>query len=74
MQTAQYKNSFYSKTTPESKPVLFTDAKPVEYKGFLIYERIKGHCFDIVKNGVCVGMRAGINGAKKYIDYAITAQ
>jgi hypothetical protein len=25
-------------------------------------------CFDIVKEGVCIGMRAGINGAKKEID------
>ena len=52
----------------DSKPIIQTDAKPIEYKGYLIYERIKGVCFDIVKNGVCVCMRAGINGAKSAID------
>lgn len=62
-----YKNSFYSKTTPESKPVLFTDATPIEYKGYLIYKRLP-ECFDIVIDGVCIAMCAGINGAKKRID------
>lgn len=65
---AKYKNKFYSPKCQDSKPVIETDAKPVEHKGCLIYERIKGICFDIVKNGVCVGMYAGLNGAKDAID------
>ena len=64
----KYKNKFYSPKCQDSKPVIETDAKPVEYKGYLIYERIKGVCFDIVKRGVCVSMYAGINGAKEAID------
>jgi hypothetical protein len=67
MPIVRYKNSFYKKSTPESKPVLFCDKGPVEYKGYLIYQRMKD-CFDIVKDGVCIGMYAGINGAKKSID------
>lgn len=65
---AKYKNPFYSPKYDNSKPVIKTDAKPVDYKGYQIYERIKGNCFDIVKKGVCVCMRAGLNGAKKAID------
>lgn len=65
---AKYKNQFYSPKNSDSKPVIETDAKPAQYKGYLIYERIKGVCFDIVKNGVCVGMYAGLNGAKQAID------
>jgi len=65
---AKYKNKFYSPKYQDSKPVIETDAKPVEYKGYLIYERIKGVCFDIVRKGVCISMCAGLNGAKKEID------
>lgn len=65
---AKYKNPFHSPKNMDSKPVITTDAKPIKYKGYLIYERIKGVCFDIVKNGICVCMRAGINGAKQAID------
>lgn len=45
-----------------------TDAKPKSYKGYLIYERIEGVCFDVVLNGTCVTQRAGINGARRAID------
>lgn len=65
---AKYKNKFYSPKIQDSRPVIETVAKPVAYKGYLIYEHIKGICFDIVKNGVCVGMYAGLNGAKAAID------
>lgn len=65
---AKYKNPFYSPKIMDSKPVIETDAKPLQYKGYFIYERIKGICFDIVKKGVCVGMYAGLNGAKRAID------
>lgn len=65
---AKYKNPFYSPNYQNSTPVIQTDAKPIEYNGYLIYERIKGGCFDVVKDGVCLTMRAGLNGAKRAID------
>jgi hypothetical protein len=65
---ARYKNKFYNAKYDNSKLFIETDSKPVEHKGYLIYERIKGVCFDVVKKGVCVGMYAGINGAKQAID------
>ena len=35
-----------------------TSVKPKEYRGFLIYERIK-KSFDIVFDGVCITQRGG---------------
>jgi hypothetical protein len=68
-----YKNSFYDNDKKDRNPVLTTDLKPVEYKGYLIYHRINstiksGNVFDIVKDDICIGMYAGINGAKQRID------
>jgi len=50
-----------------------TDVNPREYRGFLIYNRIKTRCWDIVKNGVCVAQRAGDkdNGLNNIIDEII---
>lgn len=64
----KYKNPFYSPKIMDSKPVIETDVKPIEYKGYLIYERIKGGVFDVVKDGICLTMMAGLNGAKRAID------
>lgn len=66
----KYKNIF----RPFKDSPLFyeTDVSPVAYKGYLIYQRIKGTCFDIVKDSVCLGQYAGINGAKKRIDELTT--
>jgi len=68
-----YKNPFHSEKYQGSTAIIETDVKPAQYKGYLIYHRIKtntpgGNVFDIVNDGVCVGMRAGINGAKTRID------
>ena len=46
---------------------------PKEYKGYLIYHRIRstskgGDCYDVVKAGVCLTQLAGPNGARKAID------
>lgn len=50
-------------------PVMYsTEVKPKEYKGHLIYERIAGSVWDVVKDGVCLTQRAGPNGARQYID------
>ena len=74
-----YKNSFHSKYYQDSAPIIKTDVIPTLYKGYEIYHRIKssspgGNVFDIVKDGVCVGMNAGINGAKRKIDSFNQAQ
>jgi hypothetical protein len=63
-----YKNSFYSPKFQGSTEVIKTEANPTEYKGCQIFQRIKGECWDVVKDGICIGMYAGINGAKKFID------
>ncbi len=64
-----YKNSFHVKHNATYGPAEYTtDAKPTEYKGYLIYERIKGSVWDIVKDGTCIHQMAGLNGAKSHID------
>jgi hypothetical protein len=66
-----YTNPFHSPQYSGSTPVITTDSKPSEYRGYLIYERIRGQVWDIVKDGVCVGMNAGPRGARKRIDEII---
>jgi len=68
-----YKNSFYKKGDNYNTEHITTHAKSIAYKGYAIYHRIKSanrsaDCFDIVKDGVCIGMMAGLNGAKERID------
>lgn len=65
---AKYTNPFYSPKILGSQPEIQTDVQPIEHKGYLIYERIKGSVWDIVKDGICVTMMAGLNGAKRAID------
>lgn len=69
----KYKNSFYNKNTQGSQSVLSCDKPPEKYKGYLIYHRLS-RCYDIVKNGVCIGMYAGPNGAKSHIDRLISGK
>jgi hypothetical protein len=64
---ATYKNKFYSKHFQNSTPFITVNEAPVIYRGYEIYKRFS-NLFDIVKNGVCVGMCAGLNGAKRRID------
>ena len=69
----RYKNSFHSEKNQNSKEYFETSEMPIEYKGYFIFHRIKDtikvlNVFDVVKNNVCIGMYAGINGAKKFID------
>lgn len=40
-----------------------TDAKPIAVGDAVIYERIAGQCWDVVRGGVCVTQRAGLRGA-----------
>ena len=62
-----YRNKFYQKNNIYSREFFETNEKPTEYKGYLIYHYWI-EMFHIVKDGVCVGMYAGINGAKRAID------
>lgn len=64
----EYINTFWRKGMPEGDKVLKCDKEPVNYNGFLIYERAKGTVYDVVKDGACIGMYAGLNGAKRNID------
>ena len=66
MQTS-YINKFYNKNYQNSVPVITVNNEPELYKGFKIYKRYT-NMFDIVKDGVCIGMCAGSNGAKRRID------
>lgn len=62
----EYKNSFYSPRVIGSYES-FRYSNPVNYKGYLIFHYSKD-VFHIVKDNICIGMMAGINGAKKRID------
>lgn len=68
---AEYVNSFWSSRSLDPR-VYRTDAKPVEYRGYLIYNRIKssghGGCWDVVTNGRCIGQYAGKSGAHGFVD------
>jgi hypothetical protein len=62
--TTVYKNPWHKPNNPTYGPEYYkTDAKPREYKGYLIYNRIPGKpgrgCWDIVKDGICITQRAG---------------
>jgi len=63
---ARYRNSFHNPHSTQYGPEYYeTDAKPIEFMGVQIYERLKGICWDVVVDGVCVANRAGLNGAEK---------
>lgn len=65
---ATYRNPWH-KTNGGYGPAMYeTSAKPVVYGGYEIFERVAGHVWDVVKDGVCITQRAGINGAKQAID------
>lgn len=64
----KYRNPWHSPTEPMYGPEYYeTNAKPEEYKGYLIYNRLDG-VFDVVKEGMCLTQMAGPNGAKQWID------
>lgn len=51
-----------------SEPYFENEKDPKEYRGYQIFQRVKNSVFDVVKDGVLWSMRAGRQGAKKYID------
>lgn len=65
---AKYRNTFHKPGRSEYGPEFYeTASRPVEYMGYLIYHRLD-KCFDIVCDGDCIGMYAGLNGAKNAIE------
>lgn len=71
----RYKNPWHKPGKPELGPEFYeTDVKPKEYKGYLIYERISGVCWDVVKDGQAVTQRAGPKGARRYIDELVAGK
>lgn len=68
-----YINTFHMPLNPYSQKILTCDTPPVEYKGYQIFHRVKSankdaNVYDIVKDGKCIGMYAGPNGARRKID------
>jgi hypothetical protein len=64
-----YSNPWHKRYKEEYGPEYYeTKVNPIEYKGHLIFQRIEGRVWDVVKNGKCVTQRAGLNGAKRAID------
>lgn len=65
---ASYINPWHKSGAAEyGGPTYTTDAKPKEYRGFLLYQRIPPSV-DVVRNGVCVSQRAGKSGGMAVID------
>ncbi len=65
---ATYRNSFYDAMHGHDPEIYRTEARPIEYKGCLLYQRLKGVCWDVVKDGVCIGQYAGRRGAEAFVD------
>lgn len=65
----RYKNPWYKTSGPEFYE---TTSVPVEYKGFLIYERLdtdyKYPTVDLVKNGICLLQLKNDDRVKEFID------
>lgn len=63
-----YRNPWHKIGRPEYGPAVYhTTARPMQMGSALVYERVKGHVWDVGVNGVCVTQRAGINGARRYV-------
>jgi hypothetical protein len=55
----KYRNPWHKPHTTDYGPEGYTtDKKPIEYRGFQIFNRFKG-CHELVKGGVCLTQRAG---------------
>ena len=65
----RYKNPLHRPYDSTYGPDFYeTSATGREYRGYLIYERIAGSVWDIVRDGVCVSQYAGPSGARRAID------
>ena len=70
MKIDKYRNKFYDKRNPLSFKEYVPQYDAVEYKGYLIFERVL--CFDVVeKQGdecVCISQVGSLRYAKAFID------
>lgn len=62
-----YRNPWYrpDKDDPE---IYRTEAKPVEHRGCLLFQRLPGRCWDAVKDGVCFSQMTTREGAARSVD------
>ena len=68
-QLATYRNPWHRPGKPEYGPAIYsTHARPQEYRGHLIFQRVEGHVWDVVMDGQCLTQMAGPNGARQAID------
>lgn len=65
--TATYRNPWFTTSGNYGPEFYKTDAKPVEYRGFQIFQRIPG-AWELVKDGVCLTQRAGKQGPRNLAD------
>jgi hypothetical protein len=64
--TARYRNSWFRSGETRGDPEYYeTDARATEHAGCLIFERIKGRVWDVVRDGTCLAQRAGPSGARE---------
>jgi hypothetical protein len=68
--SARYRNPWHKHNGSQGPAFYETNAKPFEHAGCLIYERIHGVVWDVVRDGVCLTQRAGRNGAKEGAEIA----
>lgn len=66
-----YQNPFHRHYYQGSRPVITTCAMQQEYKAHQIF-KISAQHYDVVKDGVLITQRAGLNGARRAIDSLIT--
>lgn len=62
----EYRNIFWSSRSLDPR-IYKTEAKPVEYRGYTLYRRLEC-CWDVVKDGNCVGQYAGKSGAQGFVN------
>ena len=64
----EYKNPWHIFGKLEYGPAIYKNDGPVtRYGGYEIHHR-QDQVWDVVKDGVCCTQRAGMNGAKSWID------
>lgn len=65
----RYRNRFHNPFDAKYGPEFYeTDIRPIDYKGFKIFQRIQGSVWDCVISGEVIRMMGGLSGAKRYID------
>lgn len=67
----RYRNPHHNPRYPKYGPEFYeTDVRPVEYRGYLIFNRF-GCVFDVVVNSILVGTIAGEGAARRIVDQHI---